>query len=196
MSSDAADRTWVLRGQSPAALLVPRVEPPPTRDDVDAAYEQGLEEGLRRAAAERAHAVHELQRAAQAARADLATHIESMRARTTSLSVDLATELTRWLLDEAIELDPTRLRGRIDLALDAIADERDARFVVAPCMVDLVRSWLGTDTEVEGDPQLHPGELRIEAGHARLDATYDVALARARRALVASFERLDVREPA
>jgi flagellar assembly protein FliH len=209
MSSNAsarADRSWVVRGDTPAALLVPRVEPPPTREDVEAAYARGLEEGRSAAAAERAHAVLSLQESARAAAHALADHIERTRATMVSLSVDLATELAQWLVNDAIAVDPVLLRNRIDLAVDAIADERDARFVVAPCMVELVRDWLGADTDVDGDPALAPGELRIDAGHASLDATYTVALERARSALMRSLEssafepsaidRIDVREPA
>jgi flagellar assembly protein FliH len=185
----------VVRGEAPTALLVPRVEPPPTREDVEAAYARGVEEGRRAAATERAHAVLALQETAAVAQRALAEHLDRTRATTISLSVDLASELARWLVDRAIDIEPQLLRRRIDLALDAIADERQARFVVAPCMVDLVQDWLGTDTPVDGDPALAPGELRIDAGHADLDATYDVALGRAREALVQSFARFDLREP-
>jgi flagellar biosynthesis/type III secretory pathway protein FliH len=194
-SSARGDRSWVVRGEVPTALLVPRVDPAPTREDVEAAYARGVEDGKRAAAAEQAHAVIALQEAAQAAQRALAEHLDRTRATTISLSVDLATELARWLVDHAIEVDPELLRRRIDLALDAIADERQARFVVAPCMVDLVQGWLGADTSVDGDPALAPGELRIDAGHADLDATYDVALGRAREALVQSFAHFDLREP-
>jgi flagellar biosynthesis/type III secretory pathway protein FliH len=206
----SSDRRWIVRGDSPAALLVPRVDPPPTRDDVEAAYERGLDDGRHAAESERAHAVLALQTAAQAAQRALAEHIERTRATTVSLAVDLATDLARWIVNDAIAADPTVLRRRIEQAVDAIADERTGRadgpsFVVAPCMVDLVKVWLGADATVEGDALLDPGELRIDAGHASLDATYDVALGRARAALVDALQgrafdhpldHLDVREPA
>jgi flagellar biosynthesis/type III secretory pathway protein FliH len=202
----SSDRAWIVRGDSPAALLVPRADPPPTRADVDAAFERGRVEGLRAAEADRAHSVIALQAAAQSAQRALSEHIDRARTTTVALAVDLATELARWLVDDAIAVDPTLLRRRIELAVDAIADERTGRsegphFVVAPCMVDLVQVWLGAGNTVEGDPHLAPGELRIDAGHASIDATYDVALGRARDALVDSFQRLasdhlDVREPA
>jgi flagellar biosynthesis/type III secretory pathway protein FliH len=201
MTSSEPIRSWVVRDAGTAALLVPLAAPPPTAEDVDAAYTRGVEDGLRSAEQQQAHAVVALQDAARSAQLELSAHIERSRATTISLAVDLATELARWMVNEAIAADPAVLRSRVELALDAIADEPRATFVVAPCMVDHVRRWLGTDASVEGDDGLDPGELRVDAGHATLDATYDVALARARAALVASYDhvalhRLDVREPA
>jgi flagellar biosynthesis/type III secretory pathway protein FliH len=187
-STSSADRPWIVRGDTPAALLVPRSAPLPTQDDVEAAYERGRAEGRRAAEAERAQAVLALQEAAHGARRELAHHFEQTRVSTIALSVDLATELARWLVNHAIALEPSVLRTRIDQALESIADERGARFFVAHSMVELVRGWLGAEAVVDADPTLEPGELRIDAGHASLDATYEVALGRARAALITSFE--------
>jgi flagellar biosynthesis/type III secretory pathway protein FliH len=195
-SNPIADRPWIVRGDAPTALLVPRSEPLPTKVDVDAAYERGRADGRRAAETEREHAVVALHAAAVGAQREIAEGIERAHATTVALAVDLATELTRWLVNDAVATDPSVLRARLELALEAIADERNARFVVSPSVADLVQTWVGADAVVETDPVLQPGELRIEAGHASLDATYDVALGRARDALIRSFADFDLREMA
>jgi flagellar biosynthesis/type III secretory pathway protein FliH len=172
-----------MRGDSPA-VLVPRAAPLPTPQDVEDAFQRGREEGRRVAESERAHAVLALQAAASSARQDLADQHASVRAVAITLAVDLASELARWLVNQAIAADPQVLRVRVEQALETVADEREARVVVSPSMVDLVSSWLGSDAIVEGDAALDVGELRIEAGHASLDATYAAALGRARDALI------------
>ena len=182
-NAGAVDRPWVMRGDSPA-VLVPRAAPLPTSEDVEDAFRRGREEGRRDAESERAHAVLGLQTAASSARQDLADQHASIRAIAITLAVDLASELARWIVNQAITSDPQVLRARLEQALEAIADEREPRIVVSPSMVDLVSSWLGSDTIVEGDASLDVGELRIEAGHANLDATYAAALERARVALI------------
>jgi flagellar biosynthesis/type III secretory pathway protein FliH len=190
-SSPLTDRPWIVRGDSPTALLVPRAQPLPTADDVAASYERGRADGRRAAEAEREHAAVALHASAIAAQQSITEGLERARATTVALAVDLATELTRWLVNEAVTADPNVLRARLELAMEAIADEREAHFVVAASMADLVQTWLGPDAVVEADPTLEPGELRIDAGHASLDATYDVALGRARDALIRSFDERD-----
>jgi flagellar biosynthesis/type III secretory pathway protein FliH len=185
----AIDRPWIVRGDAPVAVLVPRAAPLPTVQDVDDAFRRGYEEGFRLAEAERAHAVVALQAAASAARQDVADLHVRTRATTVTLAVDLAAQLARWLVNTAIAADPDVLRLRVEHALDAIADERAPRVVVATSMVEQVRAWLGSDAIVEGDAALDVGELRIDAGHASLDATYDGALGRARDALIEALDR-------
>jgi flagellar biosynthesis/type III secretory pathway protein FliH len=188
------ERAWVVRGEAPATVLVPRSAPLPTLDDVADAYARGRDEGRRDAEAERAHAVLALRDACAQERVELAHHRERTHAATTIMAVELATTLARWLVCEAVAADPDLMRARVERALDAVADQRELRVVVAPAMVELVASWVDGDVTVDADAALAAGELRIDAGHAALDATFDTALARARDALVQSLDMPSPRE--
>jgi len=153
------------------------------RVEVDAAYQAGMADGRRAAEAAGLGAMPEVALAVKAATAQLGDQIAARAAADAGDLVGYAVEIARWILGRELAADPAAVVTRIEQALESLLPNGNLVIRVAPDAVDVVgRSAVGRGAEVIGDPDLGPGEARLEAGDAAADLTWAQAFDRVRQA--------------
>lgn len=145
-------------------------------DSRAAGYEQGFADGARaaetgaRRAAEAAQ--HRLQKAAETARAELAaTNVQLVPEL-----LDLAITIARHIVDEVPDQVRATLLDRIADALSQLDDDHLTVRVGPADLGEITAGVKGTnDVSVVPDPELGPGEARIEGTWCRADLTLPTA---------------------
>jgi flagellar biosynthesis/type III secretory pathway protein FliH len=135
-----------------------------------------------------ARAVEEL-RAAVAAAAALTVKLEAMApSRTTAVAhaiAEVALAVARRIVGAHLMVDPTILVASLETAVGKINGAPDARVLLHPDAVDLVRetweathgrSYLGKTWTFEGDPALPPGGCMLRFEHGFVDAGLETQL--------------------
>ncbi len=186
----------------------PAPAPAPAGPDLEAMRREAFEAGREAGRAERPPGEAEARAAAtrllEAAARELAeSRVEYLRAQRGAL-VELAVAIAERILDREVSTDPAALVASVEAALDAVPDEEPAVVHLAPADHASLCAGEGEapavlarhGVEVAADAALAPGDVRVRAGAARVDARRERLLERIREALLPStFAPVDVEEP-
>jgi flagellar biosynthesis/type III secretory pathway protein FliH len=162
-----------------------------SREEVDAAYQQGLADGQGGAMAALPRLIASLDEAV----ADVKSSWTKQEAADRNTIIDLAAELAQWMLGRELALDPSLAVAQVSDAVANVISDEEVKVFVAPELVDVIESnWHPAQSaSVHADPTLLRGELRVVAGVSTADLRWAVALERAREALdVVERSALDV----
>jgi flagellar biosynthesis/type III secretory pathway protein FliH len=170
----------------PVAAFRPTAAAPPpalTEQDLADAYARGVADGRAAARTEHEDAVvavaAALGRLTAEAHGTVAAAVDELRRQV----VDLGLEVGRWLLEDAVERDPTVLRSRLDAAMAHVAGEAELRVLVHPTLVAQVGAWAADGCTVLGDDGLGPADVVIRTNAGAVVGTVDDALDRLRAAM-------------
>jgi flagellar biosynthesis/type III secretory pathway protein FliH len=160
-----------------------------TREEVDAAYQQGFADGQGGAMAALPRLIASLDEAV----ADIKTSWTQQQATDRKVIVDLAAELAQWMLGRELEHDPSLAVAQVSDAVANVISDEEVKVFVAPELVEVIESnWHPTQhASVHADSSLLRGELRVVAGVSTADLRWAVALERAREALNAVDGAID-----
>ena len=154
-----------------------------TDDDLDDAYQRGVADARVSMVAEREDAVRVLAASMQESTAALRRSLDEVRAHYGGRVIDDAFTFAAWLVGREIATHPNVMRARVEDALAGIDDEAP-QLAVAPCMSELVATWIPNAT-VRPDPAMQPGEVIVTSAATTIDGTFADALRRLRTAFAA-----------
>ncbi|HVV35258.1 MAG TPA: FliH/SctL family protein [Acidimicrobiales bacterium] len=160
-----------------------------SREEVDAAYQRGLEDGQAGSLA----ALPRLVSALDEAVADIKASWAQQQVDDRRAIIDLAAELAQWMLGRELEHDPALAVAQVNEAVANVLSDEEITVYVAPELVDVIETnWHPAQhASVQADPTLLRGELRVVAGVSTADLRWAVALDRAREALDAVDGAID-----
>lgn len=151
-----------------------------TDDDLDDAYQRGMADARVAMVTEREDAVRVLAASMQESTAALRRSLDEVRAHYGGRVIDDAFVFAAWLVGREITTHPSVMRARVEEALAGLDDEAP-QLAVAPCMAELVATWIPTAT-VRPDPTMQPGEVIVTSAATTIDGTFGDALRRLRAA--------------
>lgn len=160
-----------------------------TREEVDAAYQRGFEDGQSGALASVPRLVASLDEAV----ADLKASWAQQQMTDRATIVGIAAELAQWMLGRELAHDPSLAVAQVQEAVASVISDEEVKVFVAPELVDVITdNWHPAgQASVHADPTLLRGELRVVAGVSTADLRWAVALDRAREALDAVDGAID-----
>lgn len=153
---------------------------PPAPVDLDVVIEEARAEGRVEAQAEAEAALAEMQATVDAL-APALDELATLRTATLRRAADdvaaLVLQISRKVIGDSLAVHPDALAGVVHGALEHLPEADEVRICVAPDDVPRVRDAVAERYEdhVHGDATITAG-CRVEARHARVDATLDAAL--------------------
>lgn len=174
-----------------APSAAPRAADPAYRRGFEDGLAKGREEGMESARAELPIEDAELLAAAARTFDEAARRVAALQrgycVENRQLVVDLAVALAERLLRREFATDPDALVGVVGRALEALGDEPPARLRVAPALAEALQDGRAAalaaqvsrhGMAIEADARLAPGDVRVLAERAGVDARLGECLRR------------------
>ncbi|MCS7044459.1 MAG: FliH/SctL family protein [Bryobacteraceae bacterium] len=154
------------------------------------AYQQGLEEGRRQAAAQWDAALQRLARSLE----EIAGYKPRLRLEAEREVVELALAIARRILRRELHIDPEAVLGLVKAAMEKAAQREITEIRVHPGHAELVRAHLARigapeALEVRADAALEPGAVVLETARGLVDASIETQLDEIGRALADALHR-------
>lgn len=154
------------------------------------AYQQGLEEGRRQAAAQWDAAIQRLARSLE----ELAGYKPRLRLEAEREVVGLALAIARRILRRELHVDPEAILGLVKAAMEKASQREITEIRVHPAHASLLRAHLERigapeALEVRPDPSLEPGAVLLETARGQIDASIETQLEEIGRGLADAMHR-------
>lgn len=154
------------------------------------AYQQGLEEGMRQAAAQWDAALQRLARSLE----EIAGCKPRLRMEVEREVVELALAVARRILRRELHVDPEAVLGLVKAAMEKASLREITQVRVHPAHAELVRAHLERigapeALEVRADASLEPGAVVLETARGLIDASIETQLEEIGRGLADVLHR-------
>lgn len=154
------------------------------------AYQQGLEEGRRQAAAQWDAALQRLARSLE----EIAGCKPRLRLEAEREVVELSLAIARRILRRELHVDPEAVLGLVKAAMEKASQREITEVRIHPAHAELVRARLERigapeALEVRPDPSLEPGAVLVETAHGLIDASIETQLEEIGRGLADVLHR-------
>lgn len=177
--------------------------PPEPEPDVEARCRAAFEAGREAARAELPwseaerleSAIGAFEKAARAFDAERGAYLRSQR----GALVDLSVHLAEWILAREVAADRKAVAALVERAVAVLPPHPEIAVHLAPADHALLAAGGAAEADaarLTADPALEPGDVRVEAGAATLDARRKVLLERAREILAPAVDAERADEPA